>query len=215
MMDSNYRVVGIFETGLAYEEVAVVVSLRDAQVLTGRPRQVMMYALKLANSGEAERVRDDLREGFPGVDFSLTAEFSESLNDFETLSSMVQQISSLAVFIGGLGMLNTMLMSVLERTREIGVFRALGWRRRQVLVMVLGEALVLGVVGGVVGVGVGLGLTRLVTLIPGLFGSIDPVYPPELFFQALAVAGAAGLVGGLYPAWRAAKMHPAGALRYE
>ena len=215
MMDSNYRVVGIFETGLAYEEISVVVSLRDAQSLTGRPRQVMMYALKLADPGEAERVRDELRETFPGVDFSLTAEFSESLNDFETMTDMVQQISSLAVFIGGLGMLNTMLMSVLERTREIGVFRALGLRRRHVLGMVLREALVLGAVGGVVGVALGLGLTRLVTLIPGLFGSIDPIYPPELFVQAIVVALGAGLVGGLYPAWRAARMHPAEALRYE
>ena len=215
MMDSNYRVVGIFETGLAYEEISVVVSLRDAQSLTGRPRQVMMYALNLEDPGEAERVRDELRETFPGVDFSLTAEFSESLNDFETMTDMVQQISSLAVFIGGLGMLNTMLMSVLERTREIGVFRALGWRRRHVLGMVLREALVLGAVGGVVGVALGLGLTRLVTLIPGLFGSIDPTYPPELFVQAIVVALGAGLVGGLYPAWRAARMHPAEALRYE
>ena len=215
MMDSNYRVVGIFETGLAYEEISVVVSLRDAQSLTGRPRQVMMYALNLEDPGEAERVRDELRETFPGVDFSLTAEFSESLNDFETMTDMVQQISSLVVFIGGLGMLNTMLMSVLERTREIGVFRALGWRRRHVLGMVLREALVLGAVGGVVGVALGLGLTRLVTLIPGLFGSIDPTYPPELFVQAIVVALGAGLVGGLYPAWRAARMHPAEALRYE
>jgi putative ABC transport system permease protein len=112
-------------------------------------------------------------------------------------------------------MLNTLLMSVLERTREIGVLRALGWRRRHVLGMVLQEALVLGAVGGSVGVAIGLGLTWLVTLIPGLFGSIEPVYSPELFVQAVVVALGAGLLGGLYPAWRATRMHPAEALRYE
>jgi len=215
MMDRSYRVVGIFETGLAYEEISVVVSLRDAQLLTGRPRQVMMYALKLSDPAEAESVRDELNENFPGVVFSLTSEFSESLNDFETMKDLVQQIPSLAVFIGGLGMLNTMLMSVLERTREIGVLRALGWRPRHVLSLVLREALVLGTIGGLVGVLTGLALTRVVKLIPGLFGSIDPVYSPGLFIWAIVVAVGAGLAGGLYPAWRAARMQPVEALRYE
>jgi putative ABC transport system permease protein len=175
----------------------------------------MMYAIKLADPGRAESVRDELNEAYPDISFSLTSEFSESLNDFQTMMDLVQQVSSLAVFVGGLGMLNTMLMSVLERTREIGVFRALGWRRRRVLGMVLGEALVLGAIGGLLGVLVGLGLGEGVKQVPGLLGSIDPVYTPRLFLQALVVALGAGLAGGLYPAWRATRMQPVEALRYE
>jgi putative ABC transport system permease protein len=128
---------------------------------------------------------------------------------------MASQVSLLAIFIGGVGMLNTMLMSVLERTREIGVLRALGWRRRQVLGMILQESLVLGAVGGVVGILLGLGLGKLVSLAEGMWGSIELVYTPQMLVQAIIVALIAGIAGGLYPAWRATRMRPIEALRYE
>jgi putative ABC transport system permease protein len=128
---------------------------------------------------------------------------------------MAAQISLLALFIGGVGMLNTMLMSVLERTREIGVLRALGWRRRQVLGMILQESLVLGAVGGVFGILLGLGLGKLVSLAEGMWGSIELVYTPLIVVQAVVLALIAGVAGGLYPAWRATRMRPVEALRYE
>jgi ABC-type lipoprotein release transport system permease subunit len=215
LLNSNFRVVGIYETGVTFEEIGVVIGLREAQALTGKPHQVMMYGVKLRDPGRAQAVRDELEATFPEIDFALTAEAVESMSDFRVMQEMVGQISFLAVFIGAVGMLNTMLMSVLERTREIGVLRALGWRRRHVLGMILRESLVLGAVGGVLGIFLGLGLTRLVALVPGYMGSIDLVYTPQLFVQAVVVALIAGVVGGLYPAWRATRMRPVEALRYE
>ena len=101
--------------------------------------------------------------------------------------------------IGAVGMLNTMLMSVLERTREIGVLCSLGWRRRQVLGMILNESLVLGLVG-----------------LTGVWGgALEPAYTTQMFVQAIVVAVVAGIVGGIYPAWRATRMRPVEALRYE
>jgi len=126
LLSSNFRVVGIYETGLAYEEIGVVIGLREVQSLIGKPRQVMYYGIKLRDPERAEAVRDELAAAFPDIDFALTADIAESLSDFRILKEMVGTISFLAVFIGGVGMLNTMLMSVLERTREIGVLRALG-----------------------------------------------------------------------------------------
>jgi putative ABC transport system permease protein len=208
-------VVGIYETGLAYEEIGVVIGLREAQSLIGKPRQVMYYGIKLRNPERAEAVRDELAAAFPDIDFALTADIAESLSGLRVVKEMVGTISFLAVFIGGVGMLNTMLMSVLERTREIGVLRALGWRRRYVLGMILQESLVLGAVGGVCGIFLGLGLTGLLLLVPGMFGAIEPVYTPQLFVQAMVIALIAGALGGLYPAWRATRMRPVEALRYE
>jgi ABC-type lipoprotein release transport system permease subunit len=215
LLQSNFRVVGIYETGLSFEEIGVVVGLREVQALIGKPRQVQFYGIKLHDPGQAAAVRDRLQVLFPEIDFALTADAVESMSDFRVLEQMVGQISFLAVFIGGVGMLNTMLMSVLERTREIGVLRALGWRRRQVLGMILRESLVLGAVGGVCGVFLGLGLGRSVGLVRGIYGSIDLVYTPQLFVQAILVALVAGVVGGLYPAWRATRMRPVEALRHE
>jgi putative ABC transport system permease protein len=215
LLDSSFRVVGIYETGLAFEEIGVVIGLREVQALIGKPRQVMYFGIKLHDPAQAGVVLQDLEVTFPEIDFALTSEIIEAMSDFAVMEDMIGQISFLAVFIGGVGMLITMLMSVLERTREIGVLRSLGWRRRQVLGMILRESLVLGGVGGVCGVLLGFCLHGLLRLVPGVFGSIDLVYTPRLFAQVAVVALVSGVAGGLYPAWRASRMRPVEALRYE
>jgi putative ABC transport system permease protein len=215
LLNSNFRVVGVYETGLAYEEIGVVIGLREAQTLTGKPRQVMYYSIKLRDPREAEALCETLKAQFPEVDFALTTEAVEGMSDFEILQEMVLQVSFLAVMVGSLGMLNTMLMSVLERTREIGVLRALGWRRRQVLGIIVRESCILGVLGGGLGMALGIGLTQLMGLAEGLIGAFEPVFTSQLFVQAGGVSVLVGLVGGLYPAWRATRMRPVEALRYE
>ena len=215
LLESNFRVVGIYETGQAFEEIGVIIGLREAQALVGKPRQAQFYAISLRDPGQVEFLRTEFKAAFPDIDFALTSELAESMSDFRVLEDLVRQISFLAVFIGGVGMLNTMLMSVLERTREIGVLRALGWRRRYVLGMILRESLLLGTVGGFCGIALGFGLGKLLALAPGWFGAMTPIYTPLLFVQAIAVSLLAGAVGGLYPAWRATRMRPVEALRYE
>ena len=215
MLDSNFRVAGIYETGQAFEDAGVVIGLREAQTLTGKLHQVQFYLISLRDPGQAEVVRDKLAATFPEIDFSLTSELDEAMSDFRVIKEMVDQISFLAVFIGTVGMLNTMLMSVLERTREIGVLRSLGWRRRRVLGMILKESLVLGVLGGVCGILLGLGLGGLIGLAGIWGGAIEPAYTPQLFVQAVVAAAVLGTLGGLYPAWRATRLRPVEALRYE
>jgi ABC-type antimicrobial peptide transport system permease subunit len=215
MLDTSFRVSGIFETGQAFEDAGVIIGLQEAQTLTGKPRQVQFYMISLRDPEQAEAVRDDLAATFPEVDFSLTAELDEAVSDFRVLKDMVDQISFVAVFIGAVGMLNTMLMSVLERTREIGVLRSLGWRRRKVLGMIMKESLVLGLVGGICGIPLGVGLGGLIGATGVWGGAIEPAYSSQMFVQAIVVALAAGVVGGIYPAWRATRMRPVEALRYE
>ena len=215
LLDSSFHVVGIFETGVAFEDAGVIIGLREAQRLTGKPRQVQFYLISLRNPEQATEVKKALAASFPDIEFSLTSDLAEAISDFQVLEEMVNQISFLAVFIGVLGMLNTMLMSVLERTREIGVLRSLGWRRRQVLGMVLKEALLLGAVGGLCGIPLGVGLGTLVGSAGLWGGAIEPIYTPQLLIRAVIIATAAGVMGGLYPAWRATRMQPVEALRYE
>ncbi len=215
LLESTFRVAGIYETGVGLEDSGVVIGLREAQALAGKPHQVMWYLVKLRDPERVESVQDYLDAHFPEIDISLTSKIVEIMPDMRTMEEMIGQISFLAMFIGAVGMLNTMLMSVLERTREIGVLRALGWRRRQVVGMILQEALALGAVGGVCGIILGLGLTWGITQIPGIGGMLKASYSPELFAQALAMALVTGALGGLYPAWRATRMRPVEALRYE
>jgi ABC-type antimicrobial peptide transport system permease subunit len=215
MMDSNFRVVGIYETGKAFDDAGVVIGLREAQAVTGKARQVQFYLISLRDPDRVEAVRADLEEAFPEIDFSLTSELAENTSDFRVMQDLTSQLSFIAVFIGAVGMLNTMLMSVLERTREIGVLRSLGWKGRQVVGMIVKESLVLGLLGGLVGIPLGMGLGGLIGLAGLWGGAMEPAYSPEMFAQAIVMAAVAGVIGGIYPAWRATRMRPVEALRYE
>jgi ABC-type antimicrobial peptide transport system permease subunit len=212
---SRYRIVGVYETGLPFEDIAIVISLREAQALLGRPRQVGFLGIALRDPRQADSVLKEMEERFPEISVSKTAEFTESVPDLRTTDVMIGAISFLAVLVGGIGMMNTVFMSVFERTREIGVLRALGWRKTRVLGMVVQEAILLGGLGGLAGIVLGIGLGRLLTMIP-LFGAIlEPRYSPELMLRALVLALVLGAMASLYPAWWASRLEPLEALRYE
>ena len=211
----RFRVVGIFESGSTWEEMGGVISLREAQSFMGRPRKVTMYMVKVDNPNQAPEIKDRINTEMPDAHASLSGEFVEQMPDMQAMDGMMAAISFLAVAVGGIGVLNTMLMSVLERTREIGVLRALGWRRRRVLGMIINESLLLGLLGGLVGILVAYGLTFLLNQIPMIGSILTPKWELVIFLRAVAVALLLGLLGGLYPAYRATRLQPVEALRYE
>jgi ABC-type antimicrobial peptide transport system permease subunit len=211
----GFRAVGTFETGVSWEESGVVVSLRDGQSLLGKPRQVSLYAVKVQNANQIQAVRRQIETSIPEVVAAPSSEVSEFVPEMQNMYVMVWAISALAILVGGIGMMNTMIMSVFERTREIGTLRALGWRRRKVLAMVFKESLALGLLGVVIGVVLAWLLGQAMQQIP-MWGSwLVVIITPGLLAQALIIAILLGVVGGLYPAWRAANLSPVEALRYE
>jgi putative ABC transport system permease protein len=135
--------------------------------------------------------------------------------DMQSSGAMIDGISFLAILIGGVGVLNTMLMSVYERTREIGVLRSLGWRRRSILGLILREALWLGFLGGLVGLIIAVFLAYLITVAPMIGGMLTPIWDVNIIARAIFIALLLGVVGGLYPAYRATRLQPIEALRYE
>jgi putative ABC transport system permease protein len=212
----RFRVVGVFESGISWEELGGVITLRDAQALVGRPRKVTMYAVRLFDPLQAEQIVEVLNARFAGeVYASLSGEFADTLPDMEASQGMMDGISAMAILIGGVGVLNTMLMAVMERTREIGVLRALGWRRRAVLLLILQEAVLLGLLGGLAGIGVAFGLLALMRASPVVGPYVVPHWEWDIFVRALLVALFLGVFGGLYPAYRATRLQPVDALRYE
>jgi putative ABC transport system permease protein len=192
-----------------------VTTLRDAQLIAGRPHKVTMYAIKLNDSSQAAILVDKINDEIPDVHAALSGEFAEQMPDFESSEMMINGISFMAIFIGGVGVLNTMLMSVYERTREIGVLRSLGWRRRMVLGLILREAILLGLLGGATGIFIALGLNAMISLIPSYGEMITPLWELEMLARAIGVALLLGVLGGLYPAYRATRLQPVEALRYE
>ena len=211
----RYRVVGIYESQISWEEIGGVMTLRDGQTLMGRPNKVSMYAVKMRDPAKASEVVERINAEFPEASAALSSDFVDQMPDFNTTDAMIGGISFLAIAIGGVGVLNTMLMSVFERTREIGVLRALGWRRKAILGLIMREAFWLGLLGGVAGIAFAFGFTYMISLIP-LFGSaLMPLWEWQMFARAIVVALSLGVVGGLYPAYRASRLLPVEALRYE
>jgi len=213
--DNRYRIVGIYESGVAFEDGAGVIDLREAQRLFGKPRQVSYYQIKVRDRADVEFVRQAIEQRFPEVLVSLSTEFAEHTNDMKTFQEFVGAIAFIALLVGGIVVTNTMVMNVYERTREIGTLRALGWRRRMILAMMLRESLLLSLLSGMVGALVGVILSELAGRAPVAEAFIKAAYKPQIFAQAIGLALLLGALGGLYPAWRAAQLSPAEALRYE
>ena len=130
----------------------------------------------------------------------------------QTFTTLLGSIAAISLVVGGIGIMNIMLVSVTERTREIGIRKAVGARRKDILAQFLVEAIVIGLVGGVLGVLAGYGAAGLVT---PLLGGTSAVVTPQSVIMALTVSIAVGLFFGIYPASRAAALHPIDALRYE
>ncbi|RME43604.1 MAG: ABC transporter permease [Caldilineae bacterium] len=212
----TYRVTGVYQTGIAYEEGAAVMALRDAQIAFKKPRQVGFYQIKLKNPEQAEAVRQKIEDRFgEEISVSLAAKFVENTNDIQNFKAMLGAIFFMAILVGGVVVTNTMVMTVLERTREIGTLRALGWRQSRVLGMILGESLTLSAISGLAGIVLGIALGWLLSSIPAMNGVLEMAYPPNVLLQGYGVALLLGGVGGLYPAWRAGRLRPIEALRYE
>ncbi len=212
---ASYRIAGIFETGIGYEDTSAVMALQEAQRLFKKPNQVSAYAIKLRDLSQADVVRQQLESRFPQVSVSRSTEFANKLNDMNTFRMMTGALSFISVLVGGVGMMNAMLMSVYERTREIGTLRALGWRRRRVVWMIVREALLLSLLSGVAGIALGIGLGTLIQMEPSMGSWLKGSYSLTLLAQAMLVAVVLGGIGALYPSWRASNLSPIEALRYE
>ena len=109
--------------------------------------------------------------------------------------------------------MNTMLMTVFERTQEICVLLAIGWKRGRIMRMILLESAMLGLMGGVIGVLIGVAGVKVLVTAPTLRGMLEPDLTPGLLATAIAISIVVGVVSGLYPAWRSSRLTPSHALQ--
>jgi putative ABC transport system permease protein len=176
--------------------------------------------LRPAPSGESpdhylKRAQAEIEAALPGIRAVPAAERASDNQFVKLAQASSWGISSLALLIGILGIANTMVMSVFERTREIGTLRSMGWRRSQILALIEFEAAVLGLGGGFVGIGLGWLSLRVLAALPQTATFVSASVRWPLLAEAMAIAIAAGLVAGAFPAWRAGQLSPVDALRHD
>ncbi|WZO96118.1 ABC transporter permease [Isosphaeraceae bacterium EP7] len=213
-----FLVIGTFESPSLFENGGLIIPLPTLQRMMGRQGQVTAFLLATAapeNSAAITALGHEIEAAVPGVAAVPARDFVERDLQIRLARAMAWSTSLIALVVGSIGILNTMVAAVYERTGEIGVLRAIGWTRRRVLRLILGESLALGLMGSIVGVLLALVGVRLILLAPTARSFIDPNLDATSLLMGLALGLALSLVGGLYPALRAARLEPTEALRYE
>jgi putative ABC transport system permease protein len=214
----DYTVTGTFETGSFLTDAGIMMPLTTLQNITGNQNKVSNILVKVTDNANVTTVSQSIEDAYPNQLSTTTAEatasrINQGLSFIDTAS---WAISLLAIFIGAVGVINTMIMSVYERTREIGVLKAVGWKDRRILEMILGESIVLTLIAFVIGTVVAVvGVELLLTFSPSVGGIIKPSFAYDIFLRAFVVAFLVGVFGGSYPAYRASRLSPTEALRYE
>ena len=227
----NFKIIGVLESkgstfGFSRDDQILVPLTTAQRVLTGRLNIVNTIVVKATSSDTMGETTADVTNILlqrhkitdpASPDFTVT-------NQNDTLAALgavtaaftllLGAIGGISLLVGGIGIMNIMLVSVNERTREIGIRKAVGARRQDIMVQFLIESIALTGIGGILGILLGWAITLVVSLIPQASGLVLVITAGTVII-AVGVSVAIGVVFGLYPAMRAARLHPIQALRYE
>ena len=216
--DRQLQVVGIFESSALIENGALLMTLTQAQRLTDKPGKVNVLNIKLdehASDADVEDIKARVRATMPGFVAITSSELVRKNAVVRISKAMSNATTLVASLVGALVVFNTMLMSINERTKEIGVLLALGWQRRTIIKLICGESIVLTLAGGFLGILVGVAITLGLEHLDLMRGKIDAVFSGQFLVVVLGLSVTLGLAGGIYPALKAANLLPSHALRQE
>lgn len=206
----------------------VLMSLRDFKSLTGQSNISIVY-VRVENVNDAEaiatQIQNTINENHGKKDFASATTMTSILETIQSVIGILQlvliAIASIALVVASIGIMNTMLTSVMERTREIGIMKAIGATNRDIMSIFIIEGMLLSSIGGILGIILGVfgsqGITVILNSFMGTGGSsnLAPVITIFSVILAVTVSLVVGILSSFYPAWKAAKMSPIEAVRYE
>ncbi|HEX3453825.1 MAG TPA: ABC transporter permease [Gaiellaceae bacterium] len=212
----TFRIAGLYHSGNHFEDIGATLPLAAVQQLSQRPGEVTTFGITIRLGSRPGDVAKEVERRFPGV--TAVTEPGQVVK-VDTSSRLIIDagwiFSLLALIVGGIGVTNTMAMSVFERVHEIGIMRAVGWPGRRIAALILSEAVGIGLLALAAGLAAGYGAAVLFVDHGNLSELASPDFTPEVFAWGLAFALGVAVIGALYPAWRAVRLTPIEALRRE
>ena len=210
------QVVGIVDGQAVVENGAIILALPLLQEVTGNESKVNFLNIRLTKNTtktNIARLRDQIKEIFPEGRALEASEVVGTSQGFRIARAMSWSTALLAIIVGVLGVMNTMLMTVFERTHEIGILLAVGWKKQRIIWMVLCESALLGLLGGITGVALGAAGLKILESTTTMRGLLEPDLSPKLLLTSIAIAVVVGVISGLYPGWRSSRLSPSRALQ--
>ena len=212
-----YRVVGIYQSFNVFENGSMIMAIHELQRLMGRQGEVTHFMVSTEHNDKEtlQRLAEQIKALAPALESLPTGEYIDTAVEIRMARAIAWLTSTIALVIGTIGMINTMLTAIFERTRELAVMRAIGWGKLRVIKLVLLESVVLGLTGAVVGTLLAIGLTQVLSRMPASERLIAGDIAPAVVLQGFVIAIVVGVAGGIYPAYRAAQLLPTEGLRHE
>ena len=212
----TYRIVGIYSTGQSLGDTGAMLPLTWFQTHQRQPNQYTLLFVRARPGTDIAALQARIDQDSPQIVTIRTVEqFGRADRSLSLIKAAESGSTVLAIGIGAVVVMSAMTMTFIERLREFGVLSSIGWRPRRILAMVLGEALVIGLIGAAGGTGLSFLAVTAIQRLPSLAGVLSPDYTAAEFARALYTAMAMSLLGGIYPALRAALISPLAALRHE
>ncbi|MDR3405643.1 MAG: ABC transporter permease [Chthoniobacter sp.] len=211
----GFRVAGVFQTENGFEDGGVFMPLAHAQAFFHREGLASVATIKLRNADDGKALKAAVSADLQGLVALENREFNQSYSQFRILNFTSWAVGICSFFLGGMGVANTMLMSVFTRIREIAILRVCGFSKRQVAALIFGEAAVVAGVGTAAGFSIGLLALKTMNAMPQFQGYVQAMIRPDIVGAIIVISFATAFAGSLYPAYFASTIQPADALRFE
>ncbi len=212
---ATFHVIGILKTANGFEDGGVFMPLASAQSFFHKEGTSSVITIKLRYKDQAAEFKNMIKAQYPNLIGLEDAEFNRSYSQFRILKATAWAVGGCGLLLGGLGVANTMIMSVFTRIREIAILRVNGFSRLQIGGMIFGESALVSIFGAVAGLTVGTCFLFGLKLIPALHGYVDVTLQPLVMLIVIVLALLTGVAGALYPAAYAMRIRAVEALRFE